>query len=181
MKKYTIGELQFEFKKLGYQWFDFMIVGIRSAANKPNEFDDLIGLVANGKISWFTGTTNPGTHWLKNIMNPKGTALLKSGQYIDTWEIGLHQGKYEAFKQVKPVTVFRDKDLDDIAEETAVTDTGLFGINIHRANEKAISRLIDKWSAGCQVLNNPADFKTLLDEAKASKKKAFTYTLLKEF
>jgi hypothetical protein len=181
MKKYTIGELQFEFKKLGYQWFDFMIVGIRSAANKPNEFDDLIGLVANGKISWFTGTTNPGTHWLKNIMNPKGTALLKPGQYIDTWEIGLHQGKYEAFKQVKPVTVFRDKDLDDIAEETAVTDTGLFGINIHRANEKAISRLIDKWSAGCQVLNNPADFKTLLDEAKASKKKAFTYTLLKEF
>ncbi len=181
MKKYTIGELQFEFKRLGYQWFDFMIVGIRSAANKPNEFDDLIGLVANGKISWFTGTTNPGTHWLKNIMNPKGTALLKPGQYIDTWEIGLHQGKYEAFKQVKPVTVFRDKDLDDIAEETAVTDTGLFGINIHRANEKAISRLIDKWSAGCQVLNNPADFKTLLDEAKASKKKAFTYTLLKEF
>ncbi len=181
MKKYTIGELQFEFKRLGYQWFDFMIVGIRSAANKPNEFDDLIGLVANGKIAWFTGTTNPGTHWLKNIMNPKGTALLKPGQYIDTWEIGLHQGKYEAFKQVKPVTVFRDKDLDDIAEETAVTDTGLFGINIHRANEKAISRLIDKWSAGCQVLNNPADFKTLLDEAKASKKKAFTYTLLKEF
>jgi len=181
MKKYTIGELQFEFKRLGYQWFDFMIVGIRSTANKPNEFDDLIGLVANGKITWFTGTTNPGTHWLKNIMNPKGTALLKPGQYVDTWEIGLHQGKYEAFKQAKPVTVYRDKDLDDIAEETAVTDTGLFGINIHRANEKAISRLIDKWSAGCQVLNNPADFKILLDEAKASKKKAFTYTLLKEF
>jgi hypothetical protein len=181
MKKYTIGELQFEFKKLGYQWFDFMIVGIRSTLDKPNEFDDLIGLVANGKVIWFTGTTNPGTHWLKNIMNPKGTAVLKPGQYIDTWAFGLHQGKYEALKQVKPVTVYRDKDLDDKSEETAVTDTGLFGINIHRANEKAISKIIDKWSAGCQVLNNPADFKTLLDSCKESKLKAFTYTLLKEF
>jgi len=181
MKKYTIGELQFEFKKLGYQWFDFMIVGIRSTLDKPNEFDDLIGLVANGKVTWFTGTTNPGTNWLKNIMNPKGTAVLKPGQYIDTWAFGLHQGKYEALKQVKPVTVYRDKDLDDKSEETAVTDTGLFGINIHRANEKAISKIIDKWSAGCQVLNNPADFKTLLDSCKESKLKAFTYTLLKEF
>jgi hypothetical protein len=114
-------------------------------------------------------------------MNPKGTAVLKPGQYIDTWAFGLHQGKYEALKQVKPVTVYRDKDLDDKSEETAVTDTGLFGINIHRANEKAISKIIDKWSAGCQVLNNPADFKTLLDSCKESKLKAFTYTLLKEF
>lgn len=181
MKKYTIGELQFEFKKLGYQWFDFMIVGIRSTLDKPNEFDDLIGLVANGKVTWFTGTTNPGVHWLKNIMNPKGTAVLKPGQYINTWALGLHQGKYEALRQVKPVTVYRDKDLDDKSEETATTDTGLFGINIHRANEKAISKIIDKWSAGCQVLNNPADFKTLLDSCKESKLKAFTYTLLKEF
>ena len=181
MHKYTIGELQFEFKRLQYQWFDFMIVGVRSTLDKSNEFDDLIGLVSNGKITWVTGTTNPGVHWLKNMMNPKGTAVLKPGQYIDTWALGLHQGKYEAFKQVKPVTVFRDKDLDDKSEETASTETGLFGINIHRANPSAISKIIDKWSAGCQVFNNPADFKKILDEAKASKQKAFTYTLLKEF
>jgi hypothetical protein len=57
----------------------------------------------------------------------------------------------------------------------------LFGINIHRANEKSISTIIDKWSAGCQVLNNPADFKKILTLAKESKKLNFTYTLLKEF
>lgn len=181
MRKYTIDELKAEFKKHGYKWFDFMIVGVRSTLDKPNEFDDIIGLVSGGKITWYTGTTNPGVDWLKSLMNPKGTAVLKPGQYIDTWGLGLHQGKYEAFKQIKPVTVYRDKDLDDKSEETAVTDTGLFGINIHRANEKAISKFIGKWSAGCQVLNNPADFASLLAAAKSSGLKSFTYTLLKEF
>jgi hypothetical protein len=181
MKKYTIEELLREFKKHNYQWFDFMFVGVRSTLDKPNEFDDLIGLVSNGKITWFTGTTNPGVDWLKSLMNPKGTAVLKPGQYVDTWAIGLHQGKYEAFKQVKPVTVFRDKNLNDKSEEAATTETGLFGINIHRANAAAISKIIGKWSAGCQVLNNPADFASVLASAKASGRKFFTYTLLKEF
>lgn len=182
MKKYTIEELKAEFAKHNYKWFDDInFVGIRSKANLPNQFDDLFGVIKGGNVTWYTCTTNPGTHWLKNILNPKGAALLKAAQYLDTWKIGLHQGKYEAFCQVKPVTVFRDKDLDDVAEETAVTDTGLFGINIHRANEKFTSKLIDKWSAGCQVLNNPADFASVLFDAKQSKKSLFTYTLLKEF
>jgi hypothetical protein len=93
----------------------------------------------------------------------------------------MHQGKYKAFCQVKPVEVFRDKNLDDKAEETATIDKGLFGINIHRANEKFTSKLIDKWSAGCQVLNNPTDFAKILFAAESSKQKFFTYTLLKEF
>jgi hypothetical protein len=115
------------------------------------------------------------------LLNPKGAALLKANQYVDTWQIGMHQGKYEAFCQAKPVDVFRDKNLDDKAEETATIDRGLFGINIHRANEKFASKLIDKWSAGCQVLNNPADFAKVLAAGKATKNKFFTYTLLKEF
>ena len=181
MKRYTTTELKTEFVKNNYTWFNFMLVGVRSKANIPNEFDDLLGVIRNDKITWFTCTTNPGTHWLKNLLNPKGTALLKPGQYIDTWKLGLHQGKYEALCQAKPVTVYRDKDLDNIAEETATLDTGLFGINIHRANETAISKFVDKWSAGCQVLNNPADFKELLAQCKLSSLKIFTYTLLNEF
>lgn len=181
MKRYTTPELKAEFERLNYKWFSFMLVGIRSQANQPNVFDDLVGVVKNDSVTWFTATTNPGTHWLKNILNPKGAALLKPAQYVDTWIIGKHQGKYEALCQAKPVTVFRDKDLDIIAEETATTDTGLFGINIHRANETAISKFVDKWSAGCQVLNNPADFKELIALCKFSGLKSFTYTLLKEF
>lgn len=181
MKFYSINELKSEFAKNSYSWFNFHIVGIRSKENKPNQFDDLIGVINNDKITWFTGTTNPGTYWLKNLLNSKGTALLKPGQYIDSYKLGLHQNKYEAFVQAKPITIYRDGDKDDIAEETQTTETGYFGINIHRANDKLISKLIDKWSAGCQVLNNPDDFKELLHQAKLSGKKQFTYTLLKEF
>jgi hypothetical protein len=181
MKNYTIEELKSEFTKHNYKWFDFHFVGIRSKANLPNQFDDLFGIIKGNEVKWFTCTTNPGTHWLKNLLNPKGAALLKPNQYVDTWGIGLHQGKYEALTQQKPVTVFRDKDLDDLAEETAVTDTGIFGINIHRANNKMVSKIIDKWSAGCQVLNDPNNFNQLMNECKSSGKKLFTYTLLKEF
>ena len=182
MKRYTIEELKTEFKKLNYTWFEHInFVGVRSKANLPNQFDDLFGVIIGSQIQWFSCTTNAGTHWLRNLLNKKGTALLKPSQYIDTWKIGFHQGKYEAFVQAKPVTVYRDKNLNDIAEESAVTDTGMFGINIHRANDKFISKLVDKWSAGCQVLNNPADFTNLLSLGKQSKRDFFTYTLLKEF
>ena len=181
MKKYTVEELKKEYTRLGYKWFNFHIVCIRSKADKPNEFDDLIGLVEADNITWFTGTTNPGTHWLKNLLNPKGAALLKPNQYVDTWRLGMHQGKYEALVQTKNVTVYRDADKDLFAEETATIDTGLFGINIHRANPSVISKLIDKHSAGCMVLNNPLDFNFLIKRCKESKLKSFTMTLLKEF
>jgi hypothetical protein len=182
MKKYTIEELKTEFLLKKYNWFDHInFVGIRSNADLPNKFDDLFGVIDNNKIEWFTCTTNAGTHWLKNLLNPKGAALLKPNQYVDTWKIGMHQGKYEAFCQAKPVTVYRDKNLNDKSDESLTLDTGLFGINIHRANEKSISSIIDKWSAGCQVLNNPADFHKVLTLAKESKKPLFSYTLLKEF
>ena len=181
MKRYSYADLKAQFSHFGYEFLTFHLVGIRSNANVPNEFDDLIGLVNGTNVLWFTGTTNPGTHWLKNLMNPKGTALLKPGQYKDSWKLGLHRNQYKALVQCAPITVFRDKDKDAIAEETAVTDTGLFGINIHRANPNLISKFVDKWSAGCQVLNNPADFKKLIDACEGSGLTRFTYTLLKEF
>lgn len=181
MKNYKIDDLKFQFAKLNYKWLPFHIVGIRSDANNPDKFDDLIGLVEKDNLVLFSGTTNPGTHWLKNLLNPKGAALLKPNQYLNTYQLGLHQGKYLALCQRKPVTVYRDANKNGIAEETAVTDTGLFGINIHRANPSAVSSIIDKWSAGCQVLNDPIDFNFLIKRCKESGLKEFTYTLLKEF
>ena len=44
-----------------------------------------------------------------------------------------------------------------------------------------ISKIIDKWSAGCQVLNDPKQFNELLNKCKQSGFSKFTYTLLKEF
>lgn len=181
MKQYSIEDLKKEFARLSYKFPSFHLVGVRSKANAKNQFDDLIAVINNNEISWYTCTTNPGTHWLLNLLNPKGTAVLKPGQYLDTWKVGLHQGKYEALTQCANVTVFRDGDRDDIAEESKITETGIFGINIHRANPSVVSKLIDKWSAGCQVLNDPKQFNELLNKCKATKNKTFTYTLLNEF
>ena len=181
MIKYSINDLKGQFKVMGYEWPKFHIVGVRSHANAKNQFDDLIAVIDGNRITWYTCTTNPGTYWLKRLANPKGTAVLKPGQYIDGFRIGLHQNKYTALVQNKPVTVYRDRDRDDIAEEQGLVETGFFGINIHRAATSFIAKLIDRWSAGCQVLNNPADFTDLMSKCKGSKKSAFTYTLLREF
>ena len=87
----------------------------------------------------------------------------------------------KSYKNVKPIDlnknlIFERK--DDVAEETSTEQTGLFGINIHRANPSAVSSIIDKWSAGCQVLNDPKQFATLLAACEKSGKGAFTYTLV---
>lgn len=181
MKKYSYKELEAKFAELGYQWPTFHLIGVRSAANEKNKFDDTIYLVNGPIMQVFSCTTNPGTHWLKNLLNPSGCAVLKPGQYVDSWKLGLHQGKYRALVQAKPITVYRDADKDDLAEEQGKEDKGMFGINIHRANPSAISSIIDKWSAGCQVLNNPDEFHTLLTACEMSGKSVFTYTLLREF
>lgn len=181
MKQYTISELKAEFTKLNYKWLPFMVVGIRSKENQKNVFDDLIAIVNGNSITWYTCTTNPGTHWLKNVLSPKGAAILKEGQWIDSWQIGMHQGKYKALTQAKAITVYRDNDLDDLSEASKLTETGFFGINIHRANDKFMSKLIDKWSAGCQVLNDPKQYQDFLLKCMNANQKYFTYTLLNEF
>lgn len=179
--KPTIEELKLEFKRLGYKWFPFMGIAIRSKENKPNKFDDLIGFIANDTITWCTGTTDPGTYHLNNPGRIEGTAKLVPGQYIDTWTIGKHQDKYDAWKQSKPVKVYRDNDKDSVSEDSNLIQEGLFGINWHRANEKAISQNVDKWSAGCMVMNNFEEFDTFLKASSESGLGIFTGVLLNEF
>jgi hypothetical protein len=181
MKTYNYSELKAQFDVLKYDWPKFHIIGVRSKENINNRFDDNIYVVDGNMLYRFTATTNPGRHWLLNLMNPKGTAVLKPGQYDDAYQIGLHKGQYKALVQRRPITVYRDTDKDETAEEQGIEDTGLFGVNIHRANPNAISSLIEKWSAGCQVLNNPKEFAKLIELCENSKLKEFTYTLLREF
>ena len=114
----------------------------------------------------------------------KGTAILKPGQYRGSHKIRLHGGKYTALGQKKDVTVYRDRDKDgkyDLNESTC--DTGLFGINIHRATSKAgrKSTNVDKWSAGCQVIaanDEWHEFLGICQEARAVHGNSFSYTLI---
>lgn len=69
-------------------------------------------------------------------MNPKGTAILAPGQYQSSHKIGLHRGKYKALVQHRPVTVYRDNNKDSKYDlEPTKKDTGIFGINIHKAGQ----------------------------------------------
>lgn len=180
MEKFTIDQVKAVCEKKRYRWLPFQLIGIRSSADKPNAFDDLLGYVDGDNIVWHTGTTNPGVHWLKKFMNPAGCAVLAEGQHINSWIIGKHKGQYEALVQYGPLDVYRDIDKDDKSEQMGKPVRGVYGINFHRANPKFISSIIDKWSAGCQVRNNPKEYDEFMTACKNSGLKFFSYILLNE-
>ena len=80
--------------------------------------------------------------------------------------------------------MYRDNDIDGKYDRNeAKTDTGLFGINIHRATSKAgkTSTYVDKWSAGCQVIASNDDWNKFLkicERARDIHGNSFSYTLL---
>jgi len=196
---YTREQIEAAVKTKGYKWFedrhnkgyDVNIVGVRNSdtANKvTNRFDDKITVSykKNGKWKFFCFdcTTDPGTHWVKNIMSKRGVAILKPGQYRSSHKIRLHQGRYQALGQQKPVKVYRDNNRDsnyDLLEENV--QEGIFGINIHRATKYAgkKSTQIDKWSAGCQVIASNDDYQKFMKMCRKARDiwgNSFTYTLI---
>lgn len=162
------------------------IVGLRSADAKQNSFDDLVCVFYkddNGKWEYkcYPATTDPGTFYLNNPINPFGTAALKEGQYKDAYAQGLHRGQYKALVQVAPVTTYRDPDRNSIFDFNSKTTTGMYGINIHKAGKN--SEAVNNWSAGCQVFKRSADFDDFIRLTNTHREKhgnKFTYTLLDE-
>lgn len=180
-------------QKKGYRLFvrpyELNIVGVRTDNIKPNAFDDAIYVFfnsADGKLieHKFAATTDPGTYWLKNPMNPQGTAILKEGQYLNAYGMGLHRGKYMALVQKHPVTVIRDYDRNAVLDfMNGREDKGLFGINIHRASERGTTKTVDQYSAGCQVFASATEyilFLSLCERHKQLYGNVFTYTLIDE-
>jgi hypothetical protein len=183
--------IQAALQKKGYRIFlrpfELNIVGVRADSVKPNSFDDSIYVFFNnneGKLieHRFPATTDPGTYWLKNPMNPQGTAILKEGQYLNTYSLGLHRGKYMALVQVRPVTVMRDYDRNAVLDLlNGKMDKGLFGINIHRASESGTTKTVDQYSAGCQVFANATEyiqFMQLCERHRQLYGNQFSYTLI---
>jgi hypothetical protein len=163
------------------------VMCIRNPKNtSPIKFEDQIAYFyyddnenINGRV--VPATTNPSVYFLEKPMVSAGTAILKQGQYKDTYSIGLHRGKYEALVQSKPVTVIRDNDRNQIINFLAPTTTGLYGINIHRASVKNNVQYIEADSAGCQTFQNKSDFDDMMKIARKSRDlygNKFTYTLI---
>lgn len=142
--------------------FNLNIVSERTIPGRPNEFDDRVHVVYRDAGQWVhwsaKSTSDPGLYYAKKPINVKGTASLCPGQYPGAWVIGRHKGEYSALVQDRPVSVWRDRDRDGSPDRTSPVDTGIFGINFHRANAGRASVTVDRWSAGCQVIADPLDF-----------------------
>lgn len=194
---YTREQIEAAVKAKGYVWFedtankgyDVNIVGVRNSSTGKkvtNLFDDNLTLsFKDEKGVWqfycWMATCDPGKksmlEWKKMGISG-GCARLVAGQYRGSHTIGLHQGKYEALKQQKPVKVYRDSDLDLEYDEDKITE-GIYGINIHKAGQD--STWVENWSAGCNVFKRVKDFDQFMKICKKAAKihgNSFTYTLI---
>ncbi len=190
-----IGKLKHIARQKGFRIFKepfkLNIWGVRSRSTRPNQFDDEMHVFFVGDRQpikkWhhyvFSITTDPGTYWLKNPLHPQGTAMLAAGQYVDTYKIDRHRNKYYALCQrLGKVRVFRDYDRDALLDfNNGRPDSGMFGINIHRARKSGTTYTVDNHSAGCQVFQRANDFNFFMKLCEIHRKlhgNKFTYTLI---
>ena len=190
---YTKEQIETAVKSKGHVWFedtankgyDVNIVGIRNTATGEkvtNAFDDYLTISYKENGQWkchvWPATTDPGKKGVMEYHNKDGVARLVEGQYRGSHIIRLHQGKYEALGQDKPVKVYRDANKDMTYDENKITE-GVYGINIHKAG--ADSTYVENWSEGCQVFKKSADFEAFMKICRKSKDihgNRFTYTLI---
>jgi hypothetical protein len=190
---YTREQIEAAVKAKGYVWFDdaankgydVNIVGVRNLSTGKkvtNVFDDVLTISYKVNGQWqfhsWVATTDPGKKGVQEFHAAGGVARLVEGQYRGSHTIRLHQGKYEALGQQKPVKVFRDDNRDLIFDEKKITE-GVYGINIHKAGVD--STYVENWSEGCQVFKKAADFEAFMTICRKSRDihgNSFTYTLI---
>lgn len=143
------------FVALGEKHYNIVYIEGASADGTPNKdstnlWNDrrIVIEIAYGtpKIlgNWI-GTTEPGKYYIDNPLNAQGAARIAFGQY-QAWQVGTHKD-HEALLQVKPITVYRDRNKDGFRTGDP-TDKGLFGINQHWGYDMAE---VGRASAGCLV------------------------------
>lgn len=173
MEKPTIERIHAEMKEQGMtvftQPFSITLGGIRTNDNKANTFNDwLFGSYFDDKGKLFSvivpGTVDAGLTYRVKPMNSKGTAIIKHGiqhrgvyQYQNPAknkkQLG-HNGK-EAFRQIKAMDYWRDKDgnifigvsdkmpnFEKLPSERSISFT-----NGHDMGK--VGKVVDNWSAGC--------------------------------
>lgn len=200
-------DIQDIFKIKGYLFFDkgvfnLNIVGIRAEDSRSNRFDDFIcvyyrDIDGEPRYHDFPATTDPGSYYLMNPLNKNGTLILCPGQYKSAYILGVHgrssSAPYEALEQINSMTYVRDNNRDPKLDFSLYRDPilfkenridGIFKSNLHRASKWKIVQLIERYSAGCQVIQSPADFERLMNLARNQIKyrngNKFSFTLIEE-
>ena len=189
---YSKEQIEKAVKSQGYVWFDgakdynVNIVGVRNSLpgqKVTNLFDDKLTLSYKVGGEWvyheWDATTEPGKKGVMQFHNSGGVARLIPNQYCSAYAVSMHRGKYQALCQrLANVSVWRDKNKDMNFDEI-IQDTGMFGINIHKAG--SVSNFVENWSEGCQVFKRTKDFldfMVLINRAKEIHGNHFTYTLI---
>lgn len=191
MKDYSIQEIKKAYFDKGYVFFDgknkpfnVNIFGIRdNNLTVDNLFDDKIGIIYSlnnqEQLLIVNATTQPGKYYMLHPMNKNGSAIIVPGQYRSSYSIGLHY-KDVALVQTGKLRIYRDSNLDLVYnyDKSTIIDSIGDGLNIHHAGGD--SKLIDNWSAGCQVVSNMSNWNQFIGiclRAKALYSNKFTYTL----
>ncbi len=204
MARTVSGGFEITFETKGYVWYDdpyrLNIIGVRSPAKRAGKFDDACWVIwkddeppaddddgaAGTHVLVYDITCDPGPKYLKRPINRAGCAILASGQYVDTYKLGRHQGKYPALVQRGgPVRVYRDDNRDGFLDhEPESRMKGWYGINLHHAKgEYDFGASFKGASAGCQVWASKSAFEHFIGLCRKHKKlygNSFTYTLLPE-
>jgi hypothetical protein len=180
------------FTSKNYSFQNINLIGVRNESKTSNSFDDFFIVMykrpSDGLWTWkvMKCTTDPGVYYRNKPMVAAGTAIMIEGQYKDTYKIGRHKD-YEALEQIGNMVYIRDNDKDSeldfqLSKDRKNLVVGNYKTNIHRANPNQASTVVDKWSAGCQVIADPDDFSYLLSVCKlfrdVNQKNSFDYTLI---
>ena len=199
MKKLHYEELPPLLKKLkddyGYVYFDdgdydLNIIGVRKLGDDSgfNQFNDRIFIIYKKGDIWVeesgAATTDPGRYWL---LKPDyhACAIMKHPQQArGAYKLGIHRG-YEALTQCTALEYWRDGSKDEILDYKGKVFKKNIALNIHRSSTReGGSVYVDRHSAGCQVWQDPIDFRRMLELCKLQIKtlgyRTFTYTLIAE-
>lgn len=192
------------YENLGYKFFtgdhNLNLFGIRSPNRNQtfDSFDDLIGVAYTDEdnekiVKIWTATTDPGYLELTDpsfkAAQLNGTAVLKKGQHLGCYRLGLHgSGNWQhlALRQIKPMPLYRDNNRDailDLNDETKLV-VELAGINLHAASKIKDLLKIGRYSAGCQVIQNFEEHQNLMKLVQIQDSKGYgdiiSYTLFNQ-
>lgn len=189
MYKPSIEQLKKAIQKKGYPLkngtYELNIIGIRNDNANPHSFDDTLCVLfideyGDDTLLCFSYTTDPGLYFLKNPLNINGCAIMKEGHYVDVYKLGKHRG-YKALEQVGNIRFVRDNDKDDQLDFNARYEINRnIKANIHHATIPETASVVNKWSAGCQVINKGwNEFIELCEKARLiTGQKRYSYTLI---
>lgn len=166
--------------------YNLNIIGERFKS-APNTFNDILHVVFKVDGLWqhhqFKCSTEPGLFWLENPSRVDGCAVLQSPQQMrGAFELGLHKGTYTCLRQRKVVKVWRDSNKDAVIDYGELADSEAWAIQIHRASKQRTSTRVNRWSAGCTVVANPASYDIFIQICEQQKRhrgwSSFTYTMI---